>query len=70
MKVVEAGNLRETRIAVNAEGDRLPRVGVIIECTPDELRALPFNPVYADVRLVPSGGEGKRGLGDMGRGNP
>ena len=58
MKIVEIGNLRETRAVVNADGDRLPRVGIIIEATPDELAALPFNPVYAVVRLVPANGAG------------
>ena len=58
MKIVEIGNLRETRAVVNADGDRLPRVGIIIEATPDELAALPFNPVYAEVRLVPANGAG------------
>ena len=65
MKIVEIGNLRETRAVVNADGDRLPRCGIIIEATPDELAALPFNPVYADVRLVPANGAGEilSGLG-------
>ena len=58
MKIVEIGNLRETRAVVNADGDRLPRCGIIIEATPDELAALPFNPVYAEVRLVPANGAG------------
>ena len=58
MKIVEIGNLRETRAVVNADGDRLPRCGIIIEATPDELAALPFNPVYATVRLVPTDGAG------------
>jgi hypothetical protein len=53
VKIVEIGNLRETRAVINADGDRLPRCGIIIEATPDELAALPFNPVYAEVRLVP-----------------
>lgn len=59
MKIVEIGNLRETRAVVNADGDRLPRVGIIIEATPDELAALPFNPVYAEVRIVPANGAGE-----------
>ena len=59
MKIVEIGNLRETRAVINADGDRLPRVGIIIEATPDELAALPFNPVYAEVRLVPANGAGE-----------
>ena len=59
MKIVEIGNLRETRAVVNAECDRLPRCGIIIEATPDELARLPFNPVYAEVRLVPSRDETK-----------
>ena len=59
MKIVEIGNLRETRAVVNADGDRLPRVGIIIEATPDELAALSFNPVYAEVRLVPANGAGE-----------
>lgn len=63
MKIVEIGNLRETRAVINAEGDRLPRVGIIIEATPDELAALPFNPVYAEVRLVPANGEGENPYG-------
>lgn len=36
-----------------------PRCGIIIEATPDELAALPFNPVYAEVRLVPANGAGE-----------
>ena len=59
MKIVEIGNLRETRAVINADGDRLPRVGIIIEATPDELAALPFNPVYAEVRIVPANGAGE-----------
>lgn len=59
MKIVEIGNLRETRAVINADGDRLPRVGIIIEATPEELAALPFNPVYAEVRLVPANGAGE-----------
>ena len=45
MKIVEIGNLRETRAVINADCDRLPRCGIIIEATPDELAALPYNPV-------------------------
>ena len=63
MKIVEIGNLRETRAVINAEGDRLPRCGIIIEATPDELAALPFNPVYAEVRLVPTAGAGETPTG-------
>lgn len=63
MKIVEIGNLRETRAVVNADGDRLPRCGIIIEATPDELAALPFNPVYAEVRLVPANGAGENPYG-------
>ena len=59
MKIVEIGNLRETRAVINAECDRLPRCGIIIEATLDELAALPFNPVYAEVRLVPANGAGE-----------
>ena len=59
MKIVEIGNLRETRAVINADGDRLPRCGIIIEATPDELAALPFNPVYAEVRLAPANGAGE-----------
>lgn len=44
---------------MNADGDRLPRCGIIIDATPDELAALPFNPVYAEVRLVPANGAGE-----------
>lgn len=58
MKIVEIGNLRETRAVINAECDRLPRVGIIIEATPDELAALPFNPVYAEVEIRPARGGG------------
>jgi hypothetical protein len=68
MKIVEIGNLRETRAVINADGDRLPRVGIIIESTPDELAALPFNPVYAEVRLVPANGAGEGTNGERGRG--
>lgn len=63
MKIVEIGNLRETRAVVNADGDRLPRCGIIIEATPDELAALPFNPVYATVRLVQTAGAGETPTG-------
>ena len=63
MKIVEIGNLRETRAVINADGDRLPRCGIIIEATPDELAALPFNPVYAEVRLVPANGAGENPYG-------
>ena len=59
MKIVEIGNLRETRAVINAECDRLPRCGIIIEATPDELAALPFNPVYVEVRLVQANGAGE-----------
>ena len=52
MTIVEIGNLRETRIPVNVEGDRLPRTGIIIEATPEEIKALPFNPAYAEVQIV------------------
>jgi hypothetical protein len=54
MKIVEIGNLRETRAVINADGDRLPRCGIIIEATPDELERLPFNPVYAEVEVRPA----------------
>lgn len=54
MKIVEIGNLRETRAVINADGDRLPRCGIIIEATPDELSALPFNHVYAEVEVRPA----------------
>ena len=63
MKIVEIGNLRETRAVINADCDRLPRCGIIIEATPDELAALPFNPVYAEVRLVPANGAGENHYG-------
>jgi hypothetical protein len=63
MKIVEIGNLRETRAVVNAECDRLPRCGLIIEASPEELAKLPFNPVYADVRLVPANGAGENHYG-------
>lgn len=63
MKIVEIGNLRETRAVINADGDRLPRCGIIIEATPDELARLPFNPVYAEVRLVPANGAGETPTG-------
>jgi len=46
MKIVEIGNLRETRAVI------------IIEATPDELAALPFNPVYAEVEVRPARGGG------------
>ena len=59
MKIVEIGNLRETRLVAGVNADRVPRVGIIIEATPDELAALPFNPVYAEVRLVPANGAGE-----------
>jgi len=52
MKVVEIGNLRETRVVTNAECDRLPRCGIIIEATPEELAKIPFNPIYAEVKVV------------------
>jgi hypothetical protein len=68
MQIVEIGNLRETRAVINADGDRLPRCGIIIEATPDELAALPFNPVYAEVRLVPANGAGEGTNGERGRG--
>jgi hypothetical protein len=68
VKIVEIGNLRETRAVINADGDRLPRVGIIIEATPEELAKLPFNPVYADVRLVPANGAGETPTGkEVGR---
>ena len=57
MKVVEIGNLRETRVVTNADCDRLPRCGIIIEATQDELANLPFNPVYAEVSIVPKTGQ-------------
>ena len=68
MKIVEIGNLRETRAVINADGDRLPRCGIIIEASPEELAKLPFNPVYADVRLVPANGAGEGTNGERGRG--
>ena len=30
-----------------------------VDAAPDELAALPFNPVYAEVRLVPANGAGE-----------
>lgn len=54
MRIVEIGNLRETRAVINADGDRLPRCGIIVEATPEELAALPFNPVYAEVEVLPA----------------
>ena len=60
MRIVEIGNLRETRAVINADGDRLPRCGIIVEATPDELAALPFNPVYAEVEVRPAAGKEAR----------
>ena len=54
MRIVEIGNLADTRLVSGVNGDRLPRCGIIIEATPDELAALPFNPVYAEVEVRPA----------------
>ena len=54
MKIVEIGNLADTRLVAGVHADRVPRVGIIIEATPDELAALPFNPVYAEVEIRPA----------------
>jgi hypothetical protein len=42
--------------------------GLIIEASPEELAKLPFNPVYADVRLVPANGAGEGTNRERGRG--
>ena len=52
MKIVQIGNIGDTQLVVNANCDRLPRVGIIIEATPEEIKNLPFNPAYADVKVV------------------
>ena len=57
MRIVEIGNLADTRLVAGVNGDRVPRVGIIIEATPDELAALPFNPVYAEVEVRPAAGK-------------
>lgn len=54
MRIVEIGNLANEPLVVNVYGDHLPRCGIIIEATPDELAALPFNPVYAEVEVRPA----------------
>ena len=54
MKIVEIGNLADTRLVAGVNADRVPRVGIIVEATPDELAALPFNPVYAEVEVRPA----------------
>ena len=54
MRIVEIGNLADTRLVAGVNGDRVPRCGIIIEATPDELAALPFNPVYAEVEVRPA----------------
>ena len=51
MKIVQIGNIGDTGLTVNVAADRLPRVGIIIEASPDEIAALPFNPAYATVEL-------------------
>ena len=58
MKIVEIGNLADTRLVAGVNADRVPRVGIIIEAAPDELAALPFNPVYAEVEVRPARGGG------------
>ena len=64
MRIVEIGNLADTRLVAGVNGDRVPRVGIIIEATPEELAALPFNPVYAEVTIMPAGeGEPPTGKG-------
>jgi hypothetical protein len=54
MRIVEIGNLADTRLVAGVNCDRVPRVGIIIEATPGELAALPFNPVYAEVEVRPA----------------
>ena len=54
MRIVEIRNLADTRLVAGVNGARVPRVGIIIEATPDELAALPFNPVYAEVEVRPA----------------
>ena len=41
-----------------ADGTDYTLCGIIIEATPDELAALPFNPVYAEVEIRPARGGG------------
>jgi hypothetical protein len=55
MKIIQVGNIGDTRLVLNANCDKLPRVGIIIEATPDEIKALPFNPAYAEVVIQKKG---------------
>lgn len=57
MKVVEIGNISDTHLFMGPEAAPLPRCGLIIEATPDEIKELSFNPVFAEVTIVPKYGQ-------------
>lgn len=55
MRIIQVGNIGDTQLVVNANCDKLPRTGIIIEATPDEIKNLPFNPAYAEVTIQKKG---------------
>lgn len=55
MTIVEIGNIGSTKLVGDVDAKPVPRVGIIIEATPDEIAALPFNPAYAEVTIQKKG---------------
>lgn len=55
MKIVEIGDIGSTKLFAGAEAKPVPKVGIIIEATPEEIKALPFNPAYAEVVIQKKG---------------
>lgn len=55
MKIVEIGNIGDTNLVRDVDAKPVPKVGIIIEATPDEIKALPFNPAYAEVTIQKKG---------------
>ena len=51
MTIVAVGNIGETDLRDGVGAVPVPRVGIVIEATPEEIAALPFNPAFAEVRI-------------------
>lgn len=55
MKIIQVGNIGDTKLVSDVDAKPIPKVGIIIEATPDEIAALPFNPAYAEVTIQKKG---------------
>lgn len=55
MKIIEIGDIGSTKLVSDVDAKPIPKVGIIIEATPEEIKALPFNPAYAEVTIQKKG---------------